>query len=141
MPPGCTTIPALARLMGQHPSAVYDAIYKGRGPLLTEVTPAPFTYPEPKSKRSRYVQLLAAIEWLEHRPDAQKWGDVIRTLRVQWVMDHLRRGVPLPPPPEREPEMRPRVIRSVHHFRRKRPAPAPAGYEPQTDGLMSEVLF
>src|SRR5262249_30706016 len=87
LPPGCVTIPALARAMGLRHTTIYAALEKGRGPRLTPVEPAPFTYPEPGSKRSHCVTIPDAISWLEGRPDATRWSDVIRTLRVQRITD------------------------------------------------------
>jgi hypothetical protein len=83
--------------MGLRHSALYEAIKKGRGPRLTPVRPAPFTYPAPGSKRSHYVRIPDAIAWLEAR-DPERWADAIRTLKVERIVSYIRAGVALPRP-------------------------------------------
>jgi hypothetical protein len=100
LPPGAISIPALAALMGLRHTTLYGHIWRGHGPKLCHVQPVPWSYPAKGSKRNRYVTIAAAIEWLEARRDAPRWADVIRSLRVQWIVDHVKAGIPLPRPDE-----------------------------------------
>jgi hypothetical protein len=100
LPPDCITLPMLSRTMGRHVNTLYDALRRGKGPVLREVKPVPGSYPAPGSKRSHYVSIPAAIAWLESRPDAEKWADVIRSLKVLCINQYILAGVPLPRPPQ-----------------------------------------
>jgi hypothetical protein len=99
LPPGSLSVPALARAMGLQPSTLYHHIAHGRGPRLRPVTPAPW-YRAKRQRPNSYIRIPDAVDWLLSRPDAAAYSDLCRTLRVQWIVDHIRTGQPLPQPPE-----------------------------------------
>lgn len=47
-----------------------------------------------------FVSWEDALEWLQARPDASRWSDLVRQLRIEWIMVHIRSGTPLPRPPQ-----------------------------------------
>jgi hypothetical protein len=90
------SIPHLADLMGYSHTRIYQLTKAGKGPALTPIKRSPLS--DHRARPECFVAWDDAIRWLEQRPDAHRFTDALRTLRVQRVMAHVRTGTPLPPP-------------------------------------------
>jgi hypothetical protein len=90
------TVPQLADAMGYTHTRLYQLIRAGRGPALTDITLSPLS--SAHGRRERYVRWQDAVAWLEARHDAPRWADVIRILKLQYINQYLRAGLPLPRP-------------------------------------------
>jgi hypothetical protein len=84
--------------MGYSHTRLYQLIRAGRGPKLTPISLSPLS--STQGRRETFVSWEDALEWLQARPDASRWSDLVRQLRIEWIMVHIRSGTPLPRPPQ-----------------------------------------